>query len=84
MAKNMARIENYIVINIESWGDMEQETDCLKDVNDYPVAIGDSYSNGSFYRNGVKVLSPIEAVQEQADAQIMELLDVIEELIIGG
>ena len=25
-----------------------------------------------------------EAVQEQADAQIMELLDVIEELIIGG
>ena len=61
MAKNMARLDgNGIVINIEWCSDKTSDTETLVNMSDYPVAIGDTYKDGFFYRNGEKVLAPFE------------------------
>ena len=61
MAKNMAFVENGIVSNILWCSDAKTETDSLIDTADLPVAIGDSYESGKFYRNGEEVLTPLQA-----------------------
>lgn len=65
MAKNMARIENNLVVNIEWCSDSTAESDSLKDPAGHLVAIGDTYENGRFYREGVMLLTPIEELQQQ-------------------
>ena len=60
MAKNMARLSNGIVFNIEWFSDSTAETDALINIGDRPVAIGDSYIGGVFYRGGEKILSIAE------------------------
>lgn len=65
MAKNMASITNGIVTNVIWCGDSEQETDTLKSPADRPVAIGDTYSGGKFYRDGVEILTPLEEAKKQ-------------------
>lgn len=65
MAKNMARIENGVVINVERWSDRMAETDTLKNTADFPVGIGDTYADGRFYRDGVEILTPLEEAQKQ-------------------
>lgn len=65
MAKNMAAITNGIVTNVIWCSDSEQETDTLKSPADRPVAIGDTYSGGKFYRGGVEILAPLEDAQKQ-------------------
>ena len=70
MAKNMARIKDSIVINIEWYSDFTPETDVLKDMGDRPVAIGDTYSDGNFYHDGERVLTVLEYTQKLlADAE---------------
>ena len=70
MAKNMARIKDGIVINIEWCSDFTPETDVLKDMGDRPVAIGDTYSDGNFYHDGERVLTVLEYTQKLlADAE---------------
>lgn len=78
MAKNMARIDNGIVVNIEWRSYKTAETDTLKNIDDRPVDIGDTYSDGSFYHNGEKVLTPLEFAREEiADMRAaLELLEV--------
>lgn len=68
MAKNMASITNGIVTNVIWCSDSEQETDILKSPADRPVAIGDTYSDGKFYRGGVEILTPLEDAQEQLES----------------
>lgn len=65
MAKSMASVTNGIVTNIIWCSDSEQETDILKSPADRPVAIGDTYSGGKFYRGGVEILTPLEEAQKQ-------------------
>lgn len=65
MAKNMASVTNGIVTNVIWCSDSEQETDTLKSSADRPVAIGDTYSGGKFYRGGVEILTPLEETQKQ-------------------
>lgn len=65
MAKNMASVTNGIVTNVIWCSDSEQETDTLKSPADRPVAIGDTYSGGKFYRGGVEILTPLEEAQKQ-------------------
>ena len=60
MAKKMARIENSAVINLEWHGDSMKDTDTLVSIWDRPVAIGDTYSNDKFYRDGKEILTPLE------------------------
>ena len=64
MAKDMAYIENNIVITILWCSDSEPQTENLIDVFDCPVAIGDMYISGTFYRNGEPVLTPLEQAQK--------------------
>ena len=61
MAKSMASVENGIVSNILWCSDAEPETDSLMETGDRPVAIGDRYESGKFYRNGEEVLTPLQA-----------------------
>lgn len=65
MAKNMASVTNGIVTNVIWCSDSEQETDTLKSPADRPVTIGDTYSGGKFYRDGVEILTPLEEAQKQ-------------------
>ena len=76
MAKNMARVDNGIVINIQWCSDAAHETDVLKDMGYRPVAIGDTYSEGEFYHDGEKVLTELEYTQ----AQLAEYESLINEL----
>lgn len=65
MAKSMALIENGTVTNMLWCSDSEPETATLIDPADRPVAIGDTYSNGKFYRGEVEILTPLETAQKQ-------------------
>ncbi len=68
MAKSMALIENGAVTNVLWCSDPEPETDILINPAGRPVAIGDTYSNGKFYRDGVEILTPLEeALKENAE-----------------
>ena len=66
---NYALIENGIVTNIiwlyETNAD---EFPTAVKLGDRPVGIGDTYTDGKFYRDGVEVLTPME----QAQAEITE------------
>ena len=67
MAKNMAFVENGNVSNILWCADREPDTDSLIYTADRPVAIGDTYENGKFYRNGEEVLTPLQAALKKND-----------------
>ena len=60
MAKSMALIKNGTVTNVLWCSDSEPQTDNLINPADRPVAIGDTYSNGKFYRDGAEILTPLE------------------------
>lgn len=68
MAKNMARIENGIVINIEWRSDKEPETENLKNYEGYSIHIGDTYSNCKFYHDGKEVLRDLELAYQKVSS----------------
>lgn len=78
MAKNMARLENNQVINIEHCSDYEKETATLKDCKDVLVAIGDTYSNGEYFRNGERVPTVVDILVQQRTAEMDELMSIID------
>lgn len=65
MAKSMAVVDDGVVSNIIWCSDSEPETDTIINPADHPVAIGDTYSDGKFYRDGVEILTPLEEAQKQ-------------------
>ena len=65
MAKSMALIENGTVVNMLWCSDSQPETDTIINPADRPVGIGDTYSNGKFYRDGVEILTPLEEAQNK-------------------
>ena len=68
MAKSMARIENSTVTNMLWCSASEPETATLVNPADRPVAIGDTYSDGKFYRDGEEILTPLEeALKKNAE-----------------
>ena len=74
MAKSMAKINNNNVVNIMWMSDKVLESDFLKEIKDRPVAIGDTYEDGKFYRNGEEVLTPFEKARETIKQyEIMQL-----------
>lgn len=76
MAKSMASIENGVVSNILWCADMEPETDSLIDTADRPVGIGDTYTDGKFYRDGAEILTPIEEALKQNAAYEAALSEI--------
>ena len=86
MALNMARISGGSVVNIESWKDGQQETNNLKKIGNIPVAIGDFYRNGKYYRGSEELFDPL--VKENQDllaalAETVEMLYEADLAIIG-
>ena len=77
MAKSMALIENGVVVNVLWCSDRDPETDALIDTADRPVGIGDTYTDGKFYRDGAEVLTPLEEALEQ-NADYEQALSEIE------
>ena len=68
MAKSMALIENGVVANMLWCSDSQSETASLINSADRPVAIGDTYSDGKFYRDGVEIIAPLEdALKKNAE-----------------
>ena len=80
MAKSMALIENSTVTNMLWCSDSQPETETLINPADRPVAIGDTYSGGKFYRDGEEILTPLEAAQKQ-NAEYEAALSEIEEAL---
>lgn len=85
MAKNMALVSDGVVVNVLWCSDKAAQTDTLIDPDGRPVGIGDTYSDGKFYRDGAEVLTPLEAAmaeiaalrEEKADMQAaLEILEV--------
>ena len=71
MAKSMALIENGTVVNMLWCSDSQPETDTIINPADRPVGIGDTYSNGKFYRDGVEILTPLEeALKKNAEYEV--------------
>lgn len=77
MAKNMALLEQGAVINLLWCSDQEPETERLVDCGERPVCLGDSYTNGKFYRDGQTVLSEAEALR----ARNTQLLDAMAQMV---
>ena len=57
-------VTNVIVLNDRNASDFPTAVK----LGDRPVAIGDTYADGKFYRDGVEVLTPMEQAQEEIDA----------------
>ena len=66
MAKNMARIEDGVVTNLEWFADSEPETAELREYDGYSICIGDSYADGKWWRDGEEVLSDTEIAAQLA------------------
>ena len=64
-----ALIDNGIVTNVIELNDRNASDfpNAVK-LSDRPVAIGDTYADGKFYRDGVEVLTPMEQAQAEIDA----------------
>ena len=77
MAKSMALIENGTIVNMLWCSDSQPETESLINPADRPVAIGDTYSDGKFYRDGVEILTPLEEAQKK-NAEYESALSEIE------
>ena len=64
-----ALINNGIVANIIVLNDRNaNDFPAAVKLGDRPVAIGDTYADGKFYRNGAEVLTPLEHAQAEIDA----------------
>mgnify|MGYP001239134309 CR=1 FL=1 len=73
---NYALIENGIVTNL-IWLHPGNAADFPNAVplGDVPAAIGDTYADGVFYRDGVKVLTAVEQAVADVLAEIERALD---------
>lgn len=61
-----ALIENNVVVNLISLSDRnDSEFPNAVKLNNRPVAIGDTYTDGKFYRDGVEVLTETERLQAE-------------------
>lgn len=79
MNNRYALVEEGIVTNIISL-DSRNATDFPNAIktDDRPVAIGDKYTNGKFYRNGNEVLTALEIAQNEIDKLTQSLGEAVE------
>lgn len=76
MAKSMAVIDDNVVVNMIWCSDNTPESDTYKDFGDRQVWIGDTYSDGKWYRDGIEILTKIE----QAYKDLAELRSQIADM----
>ena len=87
MAKNMALVSDGVVVNILWCSDKAAQTGTIIDPDGRPVGIGDTYSDGKFYRDGKEVLTPLESAMAENEqlktensALMGEMANLIEEV----
>lgn len=74
--RDYARIENGIVTNIIYVDDLTaQKQSNLVCVEDYLVSIGDTYTDGKFYRDGEEVLTNEEYMEQVAQTIMLHDMD---------
>ena len=66
MAKNMARLEDGVVVNLEWCSDSEPETAELREYEGYAIRIGDSWEDGKWMRDGAAVLTEAQIAAQVA------------------
>lgn len=76
MAKNMARIKNGVVVNIEWCSDKVPESEVLKSYDGYSICVGDTYSDGKFYRDGEMVPSDLEVAQKTIETLLDQNIEL--------
>lgn len=77
MAKNMARIENGVVVNIEWCSDDVLETENLINIYDRSVSINDTYIDEKFYDiNGNEILTELEIVLNENNEYKQSLIEL--------
>ena len=69
MAKNMARLEDGVVVNLEWCSDSAPETAELREYEGYAIRIGDSWENGKWMRDGAAVLTEAEIAAQAAEEE---------------
>ena len=72
----MAQVENGVVVNVLWCSPGQGETDTLIDPAGRPVGIGDTYSDGKFYRAGREVRTPLDAALAEIAALRAETADM--------
>ena len=66
MAKNMARLIDGVVVNLEWCSDGEPETAELRAYDGYSIHVGDSWEDGKWMRGGAAVLTEAEIAAQVA------------------
>ena len=67
MAKNMARLVDDVVVNLEWCSDSEPETAELREYEGYAIRIGDSWEDGKWMRDGAAVLTEAQIAAQVAE-----------------
>ncbi len=66
MAKNMARLVDGVVVNLEWCSDSEPETAELRAYEGYSIHVGDTWEDGKWMRGGAAVLTEAEIAAQVA------------------
>lgn len=66
MAKNMARLADGVVVNLEWCSDEVPETAELREYEGYAIRIGDSWEDGKWMRDGAAVLTEAQIAAQVA------------------
>lgn len=67
MAKNMARLVDGVVVNLEWCSDSEPETAELREYDGYAIRIGDIWEDGKWMRDGAAVLTEAQIAAQVAE-----------------
>lgn len=67
MAKNMARLVDGVVVNLEWCSDSEPETAELRKYEGYAIRIGDNWEDGKWMRDGAAVLTEAQIAAQVAE-----------------
>lgn len=67
MAKNMARLVDGVVVNLEWCSDEVPETAELREYDGYAIRIGDSWEDGKWMRDGAAVLTEAQIAAQVAE-----------------
>lgn len=79
MDDRYALVDNGVVTNIISLND-RNASDFPNAIKTYdrPVGIGDTYTDGKFYRNGEEVFTPLEVANNEIDTLTEQLGEAVE------
>lgn len=69
MAKNMARLVDGVVVNLEWCSDSAPETAELREYEGYAIRIGDSWEDGKWMRDGAAVLTEAQIAAQEMEEE---------------